>query len=66
MTVAEFEHWSLIFGLGGLILFMFFIVYDLAKQANAGKWAYITLFLVLGLGMASFTIKEGILFMKQK
>jgi len=36
MTVAEFEHWSLILGLSGLILFMFFIIFDLAKQANAG------------------------------
>lgn len=66
MTVAEFEHWSLILELGGLILFMFFIIYDLAKQANAGKWAYITLFLVLGLGMGGFIIKEIIIFMMTK
>lgn len=66
MTVAEFEQWSLTFGLIGLMGFMFFIVYDLAKQANAGKWAYITLFLVLGLGMAGFIIKEVIIFMMKK
>ncbi|MDM8547414.1 DUF2788 domain-containing protein [Candidatus Venteria ishoeyi] len=57
MTLAEFESWSLTLGLGGLMFYMFFIIYDLAKQSNAGKYGYIALFLVLGLGMAGFIFK---------
>ncbi|SEH04673.1 Uncharacterised protein [Candidatus Venteria ishoeyi] len=56
MTLAEFESWSLTLGLGGLMFYMFFIIYDLAKQSNAGKYGYIALFLVLGLGMAGFIL----------
>ncbi len=57
MTEAEFSTWSLRICLTGLMLYMLFIVYDLAKQSNAGKWGYIALFGALGLGMLGFVIK---------
>jgi len=57
MTVAQFEEWSLIICLTGLILYMFFIIWELAHKSKAGKYGYIALFLVLGLGMLGFIIK---------
>ena len=43
---------------GGLILFMFFIVWDLAKKSNAGKFGTFVLFGVLGFAIMVFVIKE--------
>lgn len=57
MTIEQFESWSLILGIGGLILFMLFIVWDLAKKSKAGRFGTFILFLALGLGLAGFIIK---------
>lgn len=57
MTVEQFEHWSLIIGVGGLCLYMMFIIYDLGKQSKAGKFGMIVLFGVLALGITGFIIK---------
>ena len=57
MTLAEFENISVTVGISSLVLYMFFIIYDLAKQSKAGKYGYIALFLVLGLGMVGFIAK---------
>lgn len=43
--------------LSGLILFMAFIVYDLAKKSKAGKFGTFVLFGVLCLGVLAFVIK---------
>jgi hypothetical protein len=58
VTVAEFEEISLTLGIGGLMAFMLFIVYDLAKESKAGRFGTIVLFLALGLGILGFTIKS--------
>ncbi|HBN58784.1 MAG TPA: DUF2788 domain-containing protein, partial [Halomonas sp.] len=42
---------------GGLIIFMCFIIWDLAKKSNAGKFGTIMLFVVLGAGMLGYVIK---------
>ena len=57
MTLAEFEHLSLILGIGGLMAFMLFIVWDLARQSKAGRLGTLILFLALALGLAGFVIK---------
>jgi hypothetical protein len=57
MTIEQFESWSLVLGIGGLVLFMVFIMWDLAKKSNAGKFGTFVLFLALGLGMVGFLIK---------
>ena len=57
MSIEEFESISMIVGLGGLISFMFFIIYDLGKKSNAGKFGMLILFMGLGLGMVGFLIK---------
>lgn len=60
MTVEQFEALALPLGLGALIILMFFIIYDLGKQSQAGKWGMTVLFIVLGLGVFGFIAKEFI------
>ncbi|RYY02973.1 MAG: DUF2788 domain-containing protein [Gammaproteobacteria bacterium] len=57
MTEEQFEMWSLYICVGGLIGFMIFIVWDLAKKSKAGKFGTFILFLALGLGLLGFIIK---------
>lgn len=60
MTVAEFEDISLVVCIGGLVLLMAYIVYDLARKSNAGKFGGIVMFAALGLGVFGFLIKTVI------
>lgn len=57
MSVEQFETWSIYVCVGGLIAFMIFIVWDLARKSKAGKFGTFILFLVLGLCMLGFIIK---------
>lgn len=57
MSVEQFEQLSLVVLITGLIGFMAFIVWDLAKRSNAGKFGTAALFFALGLGVAGFVIK---------
>ncbi|WP_093397301.1 DUF2788 domain-containing protein [Halopseudomonas xinjiangensis] len=45
----------------GLVAFMGFIVWDLAKKSQAGRWGTAVLFFGLGLGVAAFIIKEVVI-----
>jgi hypothetical protein len=55
--MQEIENWSLYIGIGALIGFMVFIVWDLAKKSKSGKLGTFVLFLALGLGLLGFIIK---------
>ena len=57
MSVELFEEISLYLGVGGLILLMGWIVWDLYRRSGAGKFGTFILFLVLGLGVLGFLIK---------
>lgn len=57
MTIAEFEEISLILGIGGLVLFMIFILYKLAEESKAGKFGTLIIFFSLGLGFVGFAAK---------
>lgn len=57
MDVTAFETLMMQVLIGGLVLFMAFIVYDLARKSKAGKWGTFVLFLALGLGVLGFLIK---------
>jgi len=63
MTIEQFEELSLTVGLTGLILFMMFIVWRLAKESNAGKFGTFILFLVLGFGVLGFVMKKIIAYL---
>jgi len=58
MSVEQFETWSLYICVIGLVIFMFFIIWDLAKKSKAGKLGTFVLFGVLGLAIMVFVIKE--------
>lgn len=57
MTVSQFESIALVIFVGGLIAFMAFIVWDLAKKSQAGRFGTIILFIILGAGAVAFLIK---------
>jgi hypothetical protein len=58
MSVEQFEMLSLYVLVSGLILYMFYIMYKLAKESKAGKMGTFAIFLTLGLGMFGFIAKE--------
>lgn len=57
MTEEQFAHWSVIIGVGGLILYMLYIIYRLAKDSDAPRFGYFALFISLGLGIFGFVAK---------
>ncbi len=57
LTVAEFEAISLKVLLTALILYMMFIVGNLAWKSKAGKYGTMWMFLALGLGILGFVSK---------
>jgi hypothetical protein len=50
-------------GVGALILFMIFIVWDLAKRSNAGRFGTIILYVGLAMGILGFLIKVVIAYL---
>jgi len=52
-----FEKWMMIILVGGLIAFMAFIIWDLAKKSKAGRLGTAVLFLGLGLCLFAFLAK---------
>ena len=62
MSIELFEEISLTLGIGGLVLYMVFIMYKLAKESNAGPFGTGMIFLTLGLGIVGFAAKSVIQF----
>ena len=60
MTVEQFESISLNLGIGGLIVYMVYVMYRLAKDSGAGRIGSLAIFLSLGLGIAGFAAKSMI------
>jgi len=52
-----FEAWITPIMISGLILFMCFIIWELARKSKAGKFGTLMLFIVLGAGMLGYVIK---------
>lgn len=57
MTEEQFAHYSTIILVGGLIVYMGFIIYDLAKKSKAGRFGMMILFIGLFTGVLGFVIK---------
>ncbi len=53
-------------GVGGLILFMIFIVWDLAKKSNAGRFGTFILYIALAMGILGFVIKVVITWLMER
>ena len=60
MSIARFEEISLTVGIGGLILYMLFILYRLGKDSGAGRFGAAMIFMTLGLGIIGFAAKSVI------
>jgi Protein of unknown function (DUF2788) len=58
MSITLFETLATYICIGGLVIFMFFIIGDLAKKSKAGKFGTFVLYGVLGLAVMVFVIKE--------
>lgn len=58
MTIAQFEDISLTLGIGGLVLYMVYIMYRLAKESKAGRFGTFVIFFALGLGIFGFAAKS--------
>jgi hypothetical protein len=59
-TEAQIAQFGLTFGVGAFILYMLFIVLNLALESKAGKFGTFILFLVLSFGMLGFLAKNVI------
>ena len=60
LTEGQIAQFGLTFGVGAFILYMMFIVLNLALEAKAGKFGTFILILVLSLGMLGFVAKSVI------
>lgn len=58
MEPEFFEELMMTLLVGGLVLFMAFIAWDLAKKSRAGRFGTFILFFALGLGVLGFLIKS--------
>ena len=56
-AIAEF---GLTYGLGFFICFMLYIIWDLARKSNAGRFGTFILFFVLAFGILGFIAKNVI------
>ncbi len=57
MTEAVFSQIAMGVMLTGLIIWMGFIVWDLAKKSKAGRFGTFIMFTVMGAGVLGFVIK---------
>ena len=58
LTEEQIAEFGLTFGLGAFMLFMLFIIWDLARRSNAGRLGTFVLFFVLAFGMLGFVAKQ--------
>ena len=58
MTEEQFATWALRICLTVFIAFVGCIIWQLGKESKVGKWGMFILFLVLGLGIAGFLLKN--------
>lgn len=57
-TEGQVAQFGLTVGVTAFILYMLFIVLNLAREAKAGKFGTFILFLVLSFGMLGFVAKN--------
>ncbi|GAB4211507.1 MAG: hypothetical protein Fur007_01970 [Rhodoferax sp.] len=60
LTDAEVTQWGMTVGVGGLMLYMLFIIAQLAWESKAGKFGFFVMMLGLAFGMVGFVAKFAI------
>ena len=56
-TEEQIAHFFLTWGVGAFILFMVFIILQLARESKAGRFGTFVIFLGLGVGFLGFVAK---------
>ena len=62
---AQITEFGLTFGVGAFMLYMVFIIVQLARESKAGRFGTFVLFLGLGVGLVGFAAKSVIKFFIQ-
>ena len=62
---AWLTDYGVTIGVGALILFMVFIIWDLAKRSNAGRYGTVVLYIGLAFGIFGFLMKFVITYLLQ-
>lgn len=57
LTEEQVSNFGMTFGIGAFMLFMLFIIGELAWRSKAGKTGTVVLFFVLSFGMLGFIAK---------
>jgi hypothetical protein len=65
-TEEQVSEFGLTFGLAGFILFMLFVIWNLAKESKAGRFGTFILFFVLSFGMLGFIVKTVLQYFMEK
>lgn len=58
LSEEQIAQLGLTFGVGAFILYMVFIIIQLARESKAGRFGTFVLFLVLGFGILGFVAKN--------
>jgi hypothetical protein len=61
-TEEQIAWFGLTFGVGAFMLYMVFIIIQLARESKAGRYGTFVLFLALGVGLIGFVAKGIIKF----
>jgi hypothetical protein len=61
-TEEDIAWFGLTFGVGAFMLYMVFIIWQLARESNAGRFGTFVLFLALGFGLVGYVAKSVIRF----
>ena len=61
-TEEQVAWFGLTFGVSAFMLYMVFIIFQLARESKAGKFGAFVLFLGLGVGLVGFAAKGLIKF----
>jgi hypothetical protein len=56
-TEEQIAWFGLTFGVSAFMLYMVFIIFQLARESKAGRFGTFVLFLALGFGMIGFVAK---------
>ena len=59
-TEEQISTFGLTYGVGAFMLYMLFIVAQLARESKAGRFGTFVLFLALGFGLVGFAAKSVI------
>jgi hypothetical protein len=62
-TEEQIAQFGLTFGIGAFMLYMVFIIFQLARESKAGRLGTFVLFLALGFGLVGYVAKLVIQYM---